>query len=198
MIVRVHSCGKMGGSQVLSLALLPSFAIPAQVKMLLSTRIVYQFATRTALAREWRVVMVPDDECSTVNFIDLYLKIVNHTLDPLEPFVLPEDKNNSPIRVRIGKSKRSWLPRCPFDCQSVWSCTSIRIVRNVFCAMWRSSCLIALCDRYYKERISGIFFDMQCQTVTGFREWHFTVGSDVLKRQVAPTTSPIRLFSHQK
>ena len=51
--------------------------------------------------------MVPDDECSTVNFIDLYLKIVNHTLDPLEPFVLPEDKNNSPIRVRIGKSQNA-------------------------------------------------------------------------------------------
>ena len=75
--------------------------------MLLSTRIVFQFAARTALARDWRVVNVPDDESNNVNFIDLYVKIVEHSLDALEPFILSEDKKNTPIRVQIGRSQNA-------------------------------------------------------------------------------------------
>ena len=75
--------------------------------MLLSTRIVFQFAARTTLARDWRVVNVPDDEFSNVNFVDLYVKIVEHSLDALEPLVLPEDKKNAPIRVQIGRSQNA-------------------------------------------------------------------------------------------
>ena len=58
----------------------------------LSMRIV--FSSRTILARGWRVVNVPDDESNSVNFVDLYTKIIKHTLDPLEPFVLPKDKTS--------------------------------------------------------------------------------------------------------
>ena len=65
----------------------------------------FQFVSRTVLARDWRVVNVPDDESNIVNFIDLYTKIVEHSLDPLEPFVLPDDKKNAPIRVKIGRSQ---------------------------------------------------------------------------------------------
>ena len=77
------------------------------LKMLLSSRVVFQFVSRTVLARDWRVVNVPDDESNVVNFIDLYTKIVEHSLDPLEPFVLPDDKKNAPIRVKIGRSQTS-------------------------------------------------------------------------------------------
>ena len=48
----------------------------ALLEMLLSLRIVFQFATRTALARDWRVVNVPNDESHAINFIDVYLKII--------------------------------------------------------------------------------------------------------------------------
>ena len=79
----------------------------SRLKMLLSTRIVFQFAARTTLARDWRVVNVPDDESNNVNFIDLYVKIVEHSLDALEPLILPEDKKNAPIRVQIGRSQNA-------------------------------------------------------------------------------------------
>ena len=41
----------------------------ALLEMLLSSRTVFQFTTRTVLAR---VVNVPDDESHAINFIDLY------------------------------------------------------------------------------------------------------------------------------
>ena len=39
------------------------------------------------------------------NFADLYQKIVNHSLDPLEPFILPQDQKDAPIKVQIGKEE---------------------------------------------------------------------------------------------
>ena len=56
------------------------------------------------MARDWRVVNVPDDKLKDVNFIDLYMKIVEDTLDLLELFVLPKNKKNAPIRVQIGEN----------------------------------------------------------------------------------------------
>ena len=73
----------------------------------MSTRIVFQFSSRTVLARDWRVVNIPDDESNSVDFVDVYTKITEHALDPLEPFVLPEDKRNAPIRVKIGRSQNA-------------------------------------------------------------------------------------------
>ena len=71
------------------------FAITANV--LLSTRIV--FSRRTISARDWRVVNVPDDESNS----QLCGSILELALDPLEPFVLSEDKHHVPIRVKIRK-----------------------------------------------------------------------------------------------
>ena len=53
------------------------------------------------------MVNVPDDESKDVNFIDLYMKIDEHTFDPLEPFVLHENKKNALIHVQIGKSQNA-------------------------------------------------------------------------------------------
>ena len=39
----------------------------------LSSRIVFQFTTRTALARDCRVLNVPDDKSHTINFVNLYM-----------------------------------------------------------------------------------------------------------------------------
>lgn len=52
------------------------------------------------------MVNVPDDQSTVVNFINLYVKIVNHVLDPLEPYVLPDGKNTA-ICVQIGKSQNA-------------------------------------------------------------------------------------------
>ena len=38
------------------------------------------------------MVNVPDDESNNVNFIDLYVKIVEHSLDALEPFIFKTKK----------------------------------------------------------------------------------------------------------
>ena len=51
--------------------------------------------------------MSPMTNPTTVNFIDLYVKIVEHSLDALEPLILPEDKKNAPIRVQIGRSQNA-------------------------------------------------------------------------------------------
>ena len=37
----------------------------------------------------------------------MYWKIIEHALDPLELFVLPEDKKNALILVMIGKSQNA-------------------------------------------------------------------------------------------
>ena len=73
--------------------------------LLVSIKMVFQYLTKTAIARDWRVVMVPEDECSTVTFADLYQKILNHVLDPMEPFILPEEQKDASIRVQIGKEQ---------------------------------------------------------------------------------------------
>ena len=75
--------------------------------MLLSTRIAFQFTNLTSLARDWMIVNVLDDKSKTINFVDLYMKIVEHAPDPLELFVLPEDKKNTPIHIPIGRSQNA-------------------------------------------------------------------------------------------
>ena len=50
---------------------------------------------------------VPHDKSNVTDFVDLYTKLVEHTLDPLEPFVFPEDKKKAPIRVPMGRSKNA-------------------------------------------------------------------------------------------
>ena len=81
--------------------------------LLVSTKIVFQYAAKTAVARDWRVVMIPEDGCTTVTFANLYQSIVDHTLDPLEPFVLPEDQQISAIRVQIGKEQAGHFQDIP-------------------------------------------------------------------------------------
>lgn len=73
--------------------------------VLVSTKLLYQYVARTVLAREWRIVMIPEEESSMVTFVDLYNKIVDHSLDPMEPFILPEEHRNASIRVHIGKAQ---------------------------------------------------------------------------------------------
>ena len=50
-------------------------------KMLLSTRIVFQFAARTALTRDWRVVNVPDDESGRQGWMSTIVGVV-HPVTP--------------------------------------------------------------------------------------------------------------------
>ena len=72
--------------------------------LLVSTKMLLEFSSRTILARDWRIVMLAEEESSMVTFADLYLKIVDHSLDPLEPFIVPADERSAPIRVQIGKT----------------------------------------------------------------------------------------------
>ena len=43
------------------------------------------------------MVNVPDDESNNVNFIDLYVKIVEHSLDALEPFIFKTKKKKKKV-----------------------------------------------------------------------------------------------------
>ena len=78
--------------------------------LLVSTKIIFEYAAKTAVACDWRVVMIPEDGYSDVTFIDLYQNILNHTFDPLEPFVLSEELS---IRVQIGKEQAGKFQEIP-------------------------------------------------------------------------------------
>ena len=69
-----------------------------------ATKIILQYLARTAVARDWRVVMIPEGDVS-VTLADLYQCIVDHALDTLEPFVLLPEQKNVPIKAQIGKEQ---------------------------------------------------------------------------------------------
>lgn len=79
------------------------------MSLLVSTKI---YATRggatlgaaTRVARDWRVVMVPDDN-NSMDILGLYNGIGSHTFDQLEPFVAFEGDKS--VRAQVGRSQTS-------------------------------------------------------------------------------------------
>ena len=75
--------------------------------MLVSTRIVVQYSSRKVVERDRRIVAVPDEEAETASLSSLFLAIVNHTYDAMEPFTLSIEKQDCPIQAQVGKAQDS-------------------------------------------------------------------------------------------
>ena len=80
--------------------------------MLVSTRILLQFSTRTSVAREWRVVTIPSED-SDVDIATFFQRIIDHVYDHLEPFQpTPADKR-SPLRASVGATQKGDFQEIP-------------------------------------------------------------------------------------
>lgn len=73
--------------------------------MLVSTKIVRRFSSKSQVAREWRVVHIPEEDGRDVDLATLFTRIINHTYDPLEPFCPSNEEREAPIRAEIGKTQ---------------------------------------------------------------------------------------------
>ena len=76
--------------------------------MLVSTKIIVQYASKKVVERDWRIVVVPEEEASSgASVSSLFLAIVNHTYDSTEPFILSLEKRDCPIQAQVGKAQDS-------------------------------------------------------------------------------------------
>lgn len=66
-----------------------------------------QYATRTALARDWRVVNIPNEDGGSTDVATFFLRMLQHVYDSLEPFVPTQADKEAPIRAAIGSSQKS-------------------------------------------------------------------------------------------
>ena len=74
--------------------------------MLLSTKIFVRKGSKTTVAREWRVVSVPDEDCRRTDLLALYNCICNHVFDEMEPYC-PVDGGSFPVRAMIGNAQNT-------------------------------------------------------------------------------------------
>ena len=73
------------------------------MSLLVSTKIyAINPGVATRVVRDWRVVMVPDDN-NSIDVLGLYEGIANHTFDLLEPFLAFEGDKS--IKAQIGRSQ---------------------------------------------------------------------------------------------
>ena len=72
--------------------------------MLVSTRMIFQYSSQKVVERDWRIVAVPDEEVSDASVSSLFLAVVNHAYDPMEPFTLPLEKRDCPVQAQVGKA----------------------------------------------------------------------------------------------
>ncbi len=75
--------------------------------MLISTVIIRKLAFRSVIAREWRVVQVPDEDCAATTIVVLYENICKHAYDPMEPFILSVVEEEAALMAQIGSSQTS-------------------------------------------------------------------------------------------
>ena len=73
--------------------------------MLISTRILRRYASKTLVARDWRVVDIPDENAATTNLSILYQNICSHSYDALEPFQPAPEDVDAPLKAEIGSTQ---------------------------------------------------------------------------------------------
>ena len=128
----------------------------------MSTRILYQFASRTTLARDWRVVCIPEEDRG-IDVATLFSRIADHIYDPLEPFSPSATIRNAAIRGEVGSSQEGNFQGFPLTvlvgdlvqafgsyikffilCEEVPSTSSQQSSKNAFevarCIAWSIKC----------------------------------------------------------
>ena len=73
----------------------------------MSTRLLIQTGSKTQVARDWRVVNIPEEDVRRTDIFRLYVRIVEHTFDSLEPYSPPVGSKDAPVRALIGKTQNA-------------------------------------------------------------------------------------------
>ena len=81
--------------------------------MLVSTKILIQLSSKTTLARDWRVVNIPEEDSRTIDVATLFSRIAEHVYDPLEPLVLTAADATASIRAAVGASQQGSFQGLP-------------------------------------------------------------------------------------
>ena len=83
--------------------------------MLVSTRIVVQYGARTQIARDWRVVNIPEEDTRRTDILRLYRGIVGHIYDTLETYNPPIGADEAPLRAMIGQTQNANFQDIPLN-----------------------------------------------------------------------------------
>ena len=75
--------------------------------MLVSTKIMVQYASRRVVERDWRIVVIPDEDAAGATVLSLFQGIIDHSFDSMEPFSLSPEKQSSAIQAQVGKAQDS-------------------------------------------------------------------------------------------
>ena len=75
--------------------------------MLVSTKIILQYASKKVVKRDWRIVVIPDEDSSSASVMSLFQAIVDHTYDSAEPFTLAPENKDCAIQAQVGKAQDS-------------------------------------------------------------------------------------------
>ena len=76
--------------------------------MLVSTRLLIQTGSKTQVARDWRVVNIPEEDVRRTDIFRLYVGIVDHTFDSLELYSPPLGSRDAPVRALIDKTPKTF------------------------------------------------------------------------------------------
>ena len=72
--------------------------------MLVSTRVVLQYSARKVVVRDWRIVVIPEEDIATASVLSLFEAIVHHTYDALEPLILSPDQRDCPVQAQVNRT----------------------------------------------------------------------------------------------
>lgn len=70
--------------------------------MLVSTRVLTQTGSKMQVARDWRVVSIPEEDIRRTDILCLYTGIVDHTYNSLEPYSPPPGSRDVPLNVCVA------------------------------------------------------------------------------------------------
>ena len=68
-------------------------------------KILLQLSTKINVARDWRVVSVPEEDSKVIDVAALFSRILEHVYNPLEPFVPTSADSTASIRAAVGGSQ---------------------------------------------------------------------------------------------
>ena len=83
------------------------FPVTVLNSMLVSTKVILQLANKRVLERDWRIVVIPEEDAPEANVLSLFQAIVDHTYDSDEPLSLSPEQLCGAIQAKIGKAQDS-------------------------------------------------------------------------------------------
>ena len=69
----------------------------------------------TTLARDWRIVNIPEEDSKAIDIATLFSRILEHVYDPLEPYLPTPADSTAPIRAAVGSSQQGSFQDLPLN-----------------------------------------------------------------------------------